>query len=67
MRIVSPVDENLPEIEIQRAFEDSIESIEKGLTYITSFLTIGTGIIDTLAVDEDNNAVIIEFKKVGNS
>lgn len=59
-------DSNIDEKDIQRSFEQNLESIEEGLEPIASFLSIGTGIIDTLALDEDNNPVIIEFKRIGN-
>lgn len=57
---------DLDEKEIQKAFESNLESIEEGLRYIGSFIPIGTGVIDTLAIDDENNPVIIEFKKKGD-
>jgi len=40
--------------------------VEEGLRYVSSFLSVGTGIIDTLAIDDENNPVIIEFKAEGD-
>ncbi|MBI2650046.1 DUF91 domain-containing protein [Candidatus Woesearchaeota archaeon] len=57
---------DLDEKEIQILFEKNLSAIEEGLQPIASFLPIGTGVIDMLAIDEDNNPVIIEFKRIGN-
>lgn len=56
----------IAEKDIQKAFENNLDAIEEGLKYIGSFIPIGTGVIDTLALDEENNPVIIEFKKPGD-
>ncbi len=56
---------DIDEKEIQKAFENNLDTIEEGLKYIGSFIPIGTGVIDTLALDDENNPVIIEFKKQG--
>jgi len=66
MRLVSGVTEPVNEAEIQKTFEQNLENLEMGLVYVTSYVQIGTGIVDTLAVDDENNAVIIEFKRVGD-
>lgn len=66
IRIVKPSEIELSEKEIQEAFENNLELIEEGLKKVGSFIQVGTGIIDTLAVDEENNPVIIEFKKIGD-
>lgn len=58
--------ENVTETEIQKAFEENLDGLEEGLTYVGSFIPVGTGVIDVLAVDDDNNAVIMEFKRVGD-
>ncbi len=59
-------DVHADEREIQKAFEENLGDIdETGLRYVASFVPVGTGVIDTLAVDEDINPVIIEFKKPG--
>lgn len=57
---------NISEKEIQKAFEKNLNEVEEGLEYIGSFVPVGTGIIDVLAVDQMDNAVIIEFKKMGD-
>jgi len=57
---------DISEKEIQKAFEENLNEVEEGLEYIDSFVHIGTGIIDVLAIDRMDNAVIIEFKKMGN-
>jgi len=66
VKFVKTSQKDIPEKEIQRAFEENLNELEDGLEFIASFLSVGTGIIDTLAVDEDDNAVIIEFKKMGD-
>lgn len=60
-------DTEIKEIEIQRLFEKHIGDFEDGLKYVSSLVPIGTGVMDTLAVDDDFRPVIIEFKKPGNS
>jgi len=57
---------NISEKEIQTAFEENLNEVEEGLEHIGSLVPIGTGIIDVLAVDQNDNAVIIEFKKMGD-
>jgi len=57
---------NVSESEIQKLFEENLKEVEEGLEYIGSFVQVGTGIIDVLAIDQMDNAVIIEFKKMGN-
>lgn len=59
-------DEDISEKEIQEKFEKNLESLgDWGLKYVKSFVNIGIGIIDILAIDGDNNPVIIECKKIG--
>jgi hypothetical protein len=55
------------EAEIQKALESNLNQIEEGLRLVGSFVRIGIGVIDTLALDEDLCPVIIEFKKPGAS
>ncbi len=57
---------DISEKDLQKLFEKDLDSIESGLKYVGSFVNIGTGIIDILAIDEEKNPVIIECKKVGN-
>lgn len=60
-------DTEIKEIDIQKLFERHSEDFEEGLKYVSSLVGIGVGVIDTLAIDEDNRPVIIEYKKLGNS
>jgi len=57
---------NISEKEIQKVFVENLNDVEDGLEYIGSFVPIGTGIIDVLAIDRMDNAVIIEFKRMGD-
>jgi hypothetical protein len=41
------------EAEIQRVLESNLDQIEEGLKLVGSFVRIGIGVIDTLALDED--------------
>lgn len=66
LKILKTVEADVSEKELQEIFEKNLDAIEQGLKYVGSYIHIGTGIIDVLAIDEDNNPVIIEFKKVGN-
>jgi len=66
LRIASPVKQEVDEDAIQKAFESNLAAIEEGLVYIGSSVPIGTGIIDTPAIDDEENAVIIEYKKPGD-
>jgi predicted transport protein len=60
-------DTEIKEAEIQKLFEKHLKDFEEGLKYVSSFLGVGVGVIDTLAIDEDSRPVIIEYKKPGNS
>ena len=62
---LSPNPRTLSEKEVQTAFEHNYEGLETGLKRIASFVGTGVGIIDSLAIDEDNNPVVLEFKKPG--
>lgn len=56
-------DENqLPEKEIHKVFEKHLDQLEEGLTFIDREVKIGTGDIDTLALDESGRPVFIEYK-----
>ena len=57
------------EKDLQRLIEDNVETIFNCLFIATEFSTgnIHSGRIDTLALSEDNNPVIIEYKKVASS
>lgn len=57
------------EKDLQRLIEDNLETIFNCQLIATEFSTgnIHSGRIDTLAISEDNNPVIIEYKKVASS
>ena len=55
------------EKEIQAAFEKGYERLEAGLIKIASFVGTGVGIIDSLAIDDEGNPVVFEFKREGGS
>ena len=59
--------EQLSELDIQKTFEQNLSDFEPGLKLVTSFLQTNVGIIDTLALDEDNRPTVIEFKGPGAS
>lgn len=64
--ILSPEEVEFKEKDIQNAFEKDLTKLEEGLEFIRSELMIGTGRIDTLAFDTNNNQpVFIEFKRQG--
>lgn len=66
LRMLKNVKVDISEKELQELFEKNLDSIEEGLKRVGSYIPIGTGIIDILAIDEDNNPTIIECKKVGD-
>lgn len=60
--------EDISEKEIQEKFEKNLESLgDWELKYVSSFVNVGIGVIDILAIDSDNNPVIIECKKIGKN
>ncbi|MCI0557037.1 MAG: endonuclease NucS, partial [Nitrososphaera sp.] len=63
--LVKEAELELDEKRIQEAFEKDLGSLEEGLRYVASYVQIGPGIIDTLALDADSNPVIIEYKRQG--
>src|SRR3989338_3963875 len=67
VKFVKESNENIDETVLQKLFEENLTSLgDWGLKYVDHFIQIGTGIIDILAIDGDNNPVIIECKKIGN-
>jgi len=57
--------EGMDEKDVQKAFEKNLAAIQEGLRFVGSSVPIGTGIIDTFALDDEKNPVIIEFKAPG--
>ena len=66
LSILKNVTLDVPEKELQELFEKNLDSVEDGLKHVGSYVHIGTGVIDVLAIDDENNPVIIEFKRVGD-
>jgi hypothetical protein len=65
IKLISGESIELSEDQIRRAFEANLSVLEEGLEYVDSEVQIGTGRIDTLAIDEKNRPVFIEYKKEG--
>lgn len=65
IKLISGESVELTEDQIRRAFEANLEVLEEGLEYVDSEVQMGTGRIDTLAIDEKNRPVFIEYKKAG--
>jgi hypothetical protein len=63
LKILKGVQIEVGEAEIQKEFESNLGLIEDGLQHVDSYVRIGNGIIDTLAIDGNLRPVIIEFKK----
>ena len=66
LKLAKPAKVEIDEKLIQQAFEGDLSLLEEGLRKVASFLRIGTGIIDTLAVDDEGVPVFIEYKKPGD-
>jgi len=65
VRIVAGETVDISEEELQRVFEKNLTTIEEGLEYVDSEVHVGTGRIDTLALDEKSRPVFIEYKRRG--
>jgi predicted transport protein len=66
LRYIKSEKVDIPESELQKLFEQNLESLDDtGLKYVGSYVPVGTGVIDTLAIDDDLNPVIIEYKRPG--
>jgi predicted transport protein len=50
------------ERELQALVENDLSQLEPDLMFVDHYLPVGTGIIDTLALDGANNPVVIEYK-----
>ena len=66
LKVATPYEGPIDEKQIQKAIEANLGNIEQGLVYVDSFVQIGTGIIDTVAIDDEDNAVLIEYKRPGD-
>jgi hypothetical protein len=67
VRLLKFEEADADEKEIQKAIEGNLECLDdSGLRYVKSFVPIGTGFIDTLAIDDQLNPVLIEYKKPGD-
>lgn len=58
---------SVSEEEIQKAFQEDLTVLEDGLRFAAEFVPIGRGEIDTLAIDDEDRLVVIEYKKPGGS
>src|SRR3990170_8947019 len=65
IKLISGESISLTEDQIRKAFEANLGRLEEGLEYVDSEVQIGTGRIDTLAMDEKNRPVFIEYKREG--
>lgn len=64
--ILAPEEIDFKEKEIQSAFERDLAKLEDGLELVKSELVIGTGRIDTLALDTNTSRpVFVEYKRRG--
>ena len=64
-RVVSGEVADLKEDDIRMAFEKNLPLLEEGLEYVDSEVQMGTGRIDTLAIDDKSRTVFIEYKRRG--
>jgi predicted transport protein len=55
------------EEEIQKAFQEDLTVLEEGMRFGAEFVPVGRGEIDTLAIDDEDRLVVIEYKKPGGS
>ena len=69
VRVAHSVTQSTPiaEEEIQKAFQEDLTVLEDGLRFAAEFVPIGRGEIDTLAIDDEDRLVVIEYKKPGGS
>lgn len=63
LKILKEVQVEVDEAGIQKEFESNMGLMEDNLQHVDSYVRIGNGVIDTLAIDDDLRPVIIEFKK----
>ncbi|HDG64181.1 MAG TPA: DUF91 domain-containing protein [Thermococcus sp.] len=67
MEVLKVIDTKISESELQDAFNKNLECLEEGLKYLDSYVNIGVGQIDSLALDINGNLVVIEYKTAENS
>jgi hypothetical protein len=65
IKLISGKTVNITEEQIQKTFEGKLDVLEEGLEYVDSEVQIGTGRIDTLAIDGEGRPVFIEYKRPG--
>lgn len=66
IKILSPAEVDFKEKDVQNAFERDLSKLEEGLEFIENEVMIGTGRIDTLALDINTGCpVFIEYKRRG--
>jgi len=54
LRYVKSEKIDIPEPELHQLFEQNLESLDDtGLKCVGSYVPVGTGVIDTLAIDDD--------------
>ncbi len=64
--VLSPIEVEVKERDIQNAFERNLGLLDEGLEFVASEVVIGTGRIDTLAYDSVNaRPVFVEYKGLG--
>lgn len=67
IKVLAAEDIPYQERAIQSAFECDMGKLDEGLEFVASEVIIGTGRIDTLAIDTNNNRpVFIEYKRPGD-
>jgi RecB family endonuclease NucS len=67
MEVLKVIDTRIPESELQATLDKNLEILEEGLKHLDSYVNIGIGQVDSLAIDINNNLVIIEYKSAGGS
>ena len=63
VRVLKPSVEDIKERDLQKAIEADLEILEEGLQYVDSEVHIGTGRIDTLALDGAGCPTFVEYKR----
>lgn len=67
IKILSPVEVEFKEKDVQSAFERDLSKLEDGLEFVATEVMLGTGRIDTLAFDSNRGCpVFIEYKRRGD-